>query len=817
MDGDEQLQTIALLESQLEAAHKTIASLEGDLESLRAHHYRANEASLRIIENIDLDTVLQDVVDAARTLTGARYGGITAIEEDGQWGDMFTSGLSPEQDRLLYAVPGRVEFFAHLLEITQGTVTINDIQEYARQASGQDFELPVPAYSMMVAPCRNGGKIVGLIYLSSDEGDSEFTPHDEETLALFGSAAALVISNARRYAAEQKAKARVETLLDTSPVGVAVFNVSTDAEVVFNREATRIFDTLRSEGEPHELIRQVTVRRSDGREYDLAGFPSMQAMLNIAEKVRTEEMVISVPDGRAVTALINSTPIYGDDGQVESVVVTMQDMSQVKDLERLRAELLGVVSHELRAPLYAIRGATATGLDPARGLAPAELQQLFETIDSSAAQMHDLVRDLTDVANIETGTLRINPEPTDLVRMMDQARDIFLSGSGSHSLQFNLEAQVPFVMADRQRIVQVLTNLLLNAATHSVSTSPIRVGASPAGVHVEVYVEDEGSGISEEQMLRLFRKFSDMGPRERAGEYLGAGLGLAICKGIVEAHGGRIWATSDGPGKGARFTFTLPVAVPDLLGSRVRPEWHESVLVEVGETPRVLAVEDNPTMLRYIRDSLERAGYFPIVTGDPVGAVRLMMDSEPHLLLLDVKLPGTDGIELMRELLTIADVPVIFLSAYGEDDIVSSAYEMGASDYIVKPFSPAELAARIAAALRKRETGIEERPAEPFEFGDLRIDYAERRVTLAGETLRLTETEYRMLSELAKNAGVVLSYEHLMRRVWRRQGTDLRPMRTVVKGLRRKLGESASSPMYLFTAPRVGYRLAGGIEGATAE
>ena len=214
-EEEEYQQKIASLQNQLAEAREAIVARDNDLASLRAHHFRANEASLRIIENIDLDNVLQDVVDAARALTRARYGGITAIEEDGQWGDTFTSGLSPEQYRLLFAVPGRNEFFTHLLEITNGTVTINDVQEYARQLSGQDFELPVPAHSMMVAPCLNGETVVGLIYLSKDEGDSDFTPADEDTLALFGSAAALVITNARRYAHEQKTKARLETLLET--------------------------------------------------------------------------------------------------------------------------------------------------------------------------------------------------------------------------------------------------------------------------------------------------------------------------------------------------------------------------------------------------------------------------------------------------------------------------------------------------------------------------------------------------------------------------------------------------------------------------
>ena len=106
---------------------------------------------------------------------------------------------------------------------------------------------------------------------------------------------------------------------------------------------------------------------------------------------------------------------------------------------------------------------------------------------------------------------------------------------------------------------------------------------------------------------------------------------------------------------------------------------------------RVLVVEDDPQALRYIRDVLAKAGYVPVVTGDPAEVLRLVADEKPHLVLLDLVLPGTDGIALMQQILDQADVPVIFLSAYGRDEIVAKALERGAVDYIVKPFSPTEL------------------------------------------------------------------------------------------------------------------------------
>ncbi len=299
----------------------------------------------------------------------------------------------------------------------------------------------------------------------------------------------------------------------------------------------------------------------------------------------------------------------------------------------------------------------------------------------------------------------------------------------------------------------------MNAARYSHEASAIGVSAVLEGYHVAVSVTDEGRGIAAERLPHLFRKFSRIDGEDRRRDIAGSGLGLAICKGIVEAHGGRIWAESDGPGLGARFTFTIPVAgdaaagVPRRSARRERPE---------RERERILVVDDDPQTLRHVRDALARAGYEPIVTGDPQEALSQVEANDPHLVLLDLMLPGTDGIELMKEILGAGDVPVIFLSAYGRGELIARAFDMGAVDYVVKPFSSTELVARIKAALRKRAAS---EPSEPYVLGDLTIDYAERRVTLAGRPLPLIAMEYRLLAELSANAGRLLTYEHLLERV----------------------------------------------------
>ena len=765
--------------------------------ALRERLSRLGQASLRINETLDFDTVLQEVVDSARALTGARYGAITVLGDAGQKPDFIVSGLTREEHQGLWEMPQGLGFFQYLSGLT-APLRLANITGYLSALGMGEFTPPIAVSSLLVAPVRHRGIGVGTIYLAHETEGREFSQDDEETLVMFASQAALVIANARRYREEQRARNDLETLVNTSPVGVAVFDATTGALVSINREALRIVDGLREPDQAAEqLLEVLSFRRADGREVSLAEFPLARA-LGTGETVRAEEIVISVPDGRSVTTLINATPILSEEGSIESVVVTMQDLTPLEDVERQRAEFLGTVSHELRAPLTSIKGSAAALLRTPSMLDAAESQQFLRIIDSQADHILDLIGELLDAARIDAGVLSVSPEPSDAAVLVDRAVGLFQTGGGRSSVSIDLRPDLPRVLADRRRVEQVLTNLLANAARHSPESSEIRVSAAMEGVHVAISVADEGVGVSAERLPYLFRRFFRAEGDER--DRVGTGLGLAVCKGIVEAHGGRIRAESDGPGRGTTFTFTLPAAEEAVS----LPDRGQSGQQQV----RVLAVDDDAQALRFVRDTLTEGGYQVTATGDPEEALVLMEREQPRLVLLDLVLPGTDGIELMQDILRMADVPVIFLSGYGQDRVIARAFEMGADDYIVKPFSPTELAARVQAALRRRTGPARMAPSEPYVRGDLTIDYAQRLVSVAGEPVRLTAIEYEFLRELSVHAGRVLTHQHLLQRVWGKTepGTP-RTIRTHLMRLRRKLGEDADNPKYIFAEPRVGYRM----------
>jgi two-component system sensor histidine kinase KdpD len=225
------------------------------------------------------------------------------------------------------------------------------------------------------------------------------------------------------------------------------------------------------------------------------------------------------------------------------------------ETERMKATLLSSVSHDLRTPLSVIKGAVTSLLDDTVAWQPEARRELLADIDDQSDRLNRLVGNLLDMSRIESGAPHPPRSPQDIGALIEDVAERMRRQVGAHPLEVDLPADLPPARANYTQIDQVLTNLIENAARYTPEGAPIAVRAFAEGDSLTVEVRDHGPGIPEGMLARIFEKFvRAVGPERHAS---GAGLGLAICKGIVEAHGGRIWAENL-PG-GARFSFTLPL------------------------------------------------------------------------------------------------------------------------------------------------------------------------------------------------------------------------------------------------------------------
>ena len=280
-------------------------------EALRERLTRLSEASLRINESLDFQAVLQGVLDSACSLTGSRYGVITLLDHAGRVEDFLYSGMTSGESALFSEFPDGSAFFGYVSGIEE-PLRLRDFHSHVKALGLPEFNPPFavsPVLPFLAVPIRHMGERIGAFYVGETETSREFTSEDEETLVMFASQAALVIANARRHREEQRARADLETLLDTSPVGVAAFDARSGAPLSINREAKRLVDGLRNPAQTtEELLEVLTIRRADGREFSLVESPLAKS-LQLAETVRAEEIVIGVPDGRSIRLLVNATPI----------------------------------------------------------------------------------------------------------------------------------------------------------------------------------------------------------------------------------------------------------------------------------------------------------------------------------------------------------------------------------------------------------------------------------------------------------------------------------------------------------------------------
>ncbi|MDQ1557933.1 MAG: hypothetical protein QOD32_993 [Pyrinomonadaceae bacterium] len=386
---------------------------------------------------------------------------------------------------------------------------------------------------------------------------------------------------------------------------------------------------------------------------------------------------------------------------------------RAQEANRAKDEFLATLSHELRTPLTPIIGwvhmMTGGQLDDA------DIKHGLAVIGKNSQSLSHLINDLLDMSAILSGKMRIDTLPVSLRAVVGEAIETVRPRAAERNIQIELApalaegAEDTLVSGDRTRLVQVFWNLLTNAVKFSPAGSRVRVACELAGEAAHVRVEDEGEGITAEFLPYVFDRFrqQDMSTTKTHG---GLGIGLALVKSFVEAHGGAVVATSAGEGRGSQFTVSLPLAPqaqPPAVA--VKPDAAEE-LCEVAGACHVLIIEDAPDTLEMLRVTFEVRGFRTSVCATPEEALSIAASEHFDIIISDIGLPNIDGYELLKLLRDrtprLREVPALALTGYAAQKDVDAALSAGFDAHLAKPFDPATLAATVDALLNRQKSEL---------------------------------------------------------------------------------------------------------------
>ncbi len=424
----------------------------------------------------------------------------------------------------------------------------------------------------------------------------------------------------------------------------------------------------------------------------------MALALQTGRGFNRQEIIVERPDGQRLTALAHANPIRDRAGRLVGAVNVLVDISDLKraenelrDADRRKDQFLATLAHELRNPLAPIQNAvhilrTQGPLDPA-------LQWARDVIDRQVRQMTRLVDDLLDLSRITTGKLNLRTAQINLVDILHTAVEIsrpVIETSG-HQLTITGPTEAVVIDGDLTRLAQVVANLLNNAAKYTPRGGQIDLAAERQGSDAVITVRDTGIGIPADMLTRIFDMFTQAedAPDRAPG---GLGIGLTLCKRLVELHGGSIAALSTGPGKGSEFVVRLP-AVLAPVPSR-NPADNNDVPATPARSLRILVVDDNRDAAATLAMLLRIMGHDVRTAHDGLEAVAVAAEVRPDAVLLDIGLPKLNGYETARRIREQpggAKIVLLATTGWGQETDRRLSREAGFDHHLVKPVDPATL------------------------------------------------------------------------------------------------------------------------------
>ncbi len=595
-----------------------------------------------------------------------------------------------------------------------------ELMQLSRSGLAKNLEIDMPTGTGRTVPVSffcsmmrdNSGKITGVLAVGHD------------------------VRHTRRLIDDLvSARTRFQELLEFAPEAIILSEQHGKITLV-NSQAEKLFGYLREEliGQPIEMLFPERLHELLGADEVLDVHESRSAANRIAVGSHAEFFGIDNQKREFPIEIIQRQIETGEEVLTMSLIRDITERKRIEqersalfvreqearrmaeEANRIKDDFLTMVSHEMRAPLTAILGWTQ--LLRSETIDPTTAEHALVTIERNVKSQAHLIGDLLDASRIATGKMRLEKRPIEMISLIESSVDAMRPAVEAKQLrlQMILEPWVGPFIGDPERIKQVIWNLLSNSVKFTNPGGLIEVRLERLENKALLIVSDTGAGIDPEFLPHIFDRFrqADSSINRSQG---GLGLGLAIVKHIVEAHGGAIYAYSSGPGRGADFMVTLPLAAPSDSGSLWKKSGAKPVKAAASKRGgrlhgvRVLVVDDERDTREVLAAMLARYGAEVRAAASAEEGLMLVRSWRPEALVSDIGMPVEDGYQFIRQVRALppeecGEIPAIALTAFAGTQDHQSALSSGFQMHIAKPIEPVELARVVARLLGRDETGI---------------------------------------------------------------------------------------------------------------
>lgn len=543
--GDEELRSLQICAEIFAFGIWHAAAYENE-RRLRALFDSFGQTTQALVGLLEITPMLQTVVDEARRTSDAEYAALgIATSPDRPFDPWLVSARDASQAARITNPPQPTGIFGEIA-VAGRTVHLSELVP-----GGTELPDGYPAISSLLGvPVRHDGAPVGTLYLLNKVTGGDFTAKDVHAMERLAERTAQSVRQASLRNELVEERARFQAIVEHAPYGVIFTEAGTET-VIANPRA-------------YELAGQTDVTNVNSFRGQLLTpegdvippdeWPARQALKG--NPFRTQELIVRRPDGSEAPLLISSIPIFRPSGELEGSVSVFEDITQLKEQQRLREEWASIVAHDLRQPLNIIIASVSMLQHLAETPNSQGLHRALGHTQRAAKTLNRMVSDLADATLLEARRLQLEIAPCDVEELVRGVVERQQTLAPERTVVIDFADPLPQIELDSLRIEQVFSNLLVNALKYSFAETPIEIAVRIVNNELHVAVTNHGPGVPAEELPNLFSRYF-RARAARAGKARGLGLGLYIAKGLIEAHGGRIWAESR-PGDTTTFTFAIP-------------------------------------------------------------------------------------------------------------------------------------------------------------------------------------------------------------------------------------------------------------------